>query len=132
MRARVEARARVWMRVDLPRAVVTRHEDERVVAHLAALEGGEDAAHLVRIATASMAWCMMQGAGRRLQGAAYRVVELRQRIGEGAAPRAVGAPRRAEQRHVHVGKAHVEKEWPPRLRCSGDHRVGVGGVPGTS
>ena len=48
VRARVEARARVWTRVDLPRAVVTRHEDERVVAHLAALEGGKDAAHLHR------------------------------------------------------------------------------------
>ena len=46
MRARVEARARVWTRVDLPRAVVPRHEHEGVVAHLAALEGGEDAAHL--------------------------------------------------------------------------------------
>ena len=49
VRARVEARARVWTRVDLPRAVVPRHEHEGVVAHLAALEGGEDAAHLHRV-----------------------------------------------------------------------------------
>ena len=48
--------------------------------------------------------CRVYGAdaGRRLQGVAHRVIELRQRIGEGAAPRAVGAPRRAELRHVHV------------------------------
>eukprot|EP00964_Phaeocystis_antarctica_P040491 scaffold23137_cov66-Phaeocystis_antarctica.AAC.5 len=85
---------------------------------------------MAREARIQGARCRVHDAGCRVQDAAHRVVELRQRIGEGAAPRAVGAPRRTEQRHVHVGKAHVEKEWPPRLRCSGDHRVGVGGVPG--